>query len=183
MSIRPGVMSRPAMSTTVCASRGSDGPVAAIRPPVTATSNGSPPVNSRSQVTRSPCAVACAKPGATVKVRKGMALIPRPLSFVPGEGLFELRPDTPLTAGEGLDGVAGWLRDAIGCPLPPGDGGIRLSIDKSQPLAAYAVSIAPGRLEISGGDAAGVFHGAQTLRQLLPPESLRRGRAGDQRWT
>jgi hexosaminidase len=109
-------------------------------------------------------------------------LIPRPLSWLSREGAFELGPTTPLAADRGLEGVATWLRDAIGCPLPPGDGGIRLRLDPRQPPAAYGVSSAPSHLEISGGDVSGVFHGAQTLRQLLPPESLRRARTGERRW-
>jgi hexosaminidase len=87
---------------------------------------------------------------------------------------FTLGPGTPLSVGKGLDGVAAWLRGAIGCPLAPGDGGISLVVDPALHPEGYEVSTTPDRIGIAGGSPAGVFYGAQTLRQLLPPAALRR---------
>jgi len=42
-------------------------------------------------------------------------------------------------------------------------------------VRAYRLDVTPqGGVEITGGDAAGVFWGAQTLRQLLGPDAFRR---------
>jgi hexosaminidase len=105
-------------------------------------------------------------------------VIPRPLSRVPGDGSFPLGPATPLAAGEELAGVAGWLRGALRLPFPPGDGGVRLRVDPDQPPEGYALTVRPTGIEVAGGSAAGVFYGLQTLRQSLPPLSLRRAGPG-----
>ena len=94
-------------------------------------------------------------------------MIPRPTSARFSGGTFALGPGAPLAFDDGLGSVAAWLRDAISLPLPPGDGGLRLAIDKDQPLEGYVVSTAPDGVVIAGGSPAGVFHGAQTLRQTL----------------
>src|SRR6188474_58011 len=101
-----------------------------------------------------------------------VCVIPRP-SSVP------LDPEIRLSADPRLAGVAAWLRDAISLPLPPGEGGLRLAIDQSQPPDGYALSTAPAGIEIAGGSAAGVFHGAQTFRQLLADGRLPRARIVD----
>jgi hexosaminidase len=99
-----------------------------------------------------------------------MTVIPRPVSTTPQPGVF-----TPphsggtITAGPSLAGVADWLRGE----LPPGFGGVTLRVEARAPFS-YAASIAPGEIDIAGGSPEAVFHGAQTLRQLLPPWTLRR---------
>jgi hexosaminidase len=113
-------------------------------------------------------------------------LIPQAGSISAAEGVFLLDQTTQLTAKPGLAGVAAWLRATIGaatgCPLPPGGGGIRLRLDPTLPAEGYALYVAADRLVIDGGSAAGVFYGAQTLRQLLPPDTLRRARIGGGPW-
>ncbi|MFI5892818.1 beta-N-acetylhexosaminidase [Actinoplanes sp. NPDC051513] len=106
-------------------------------------------------------------------------MIPRPSSVHLDEETFALDPEIRLSADPRLAGVAAWLRDAISLPLTPGEGGLRLAIDRSQPPDGYALSTAPAGIEISGGSAAGVFHGAQTLRQLLENGRLPRARIAD----
>ncbi|HSX97211.1 MAG TPA: beta-N-acetylhexosaminidase, partial [Streptomyces sp.] len=64
-------------------------------------------------------------------------------------------------------------------PLPPGPeearGGVRLLVDDTLGPEAYRLSVIADRgVEIRGGGPAGVFWGAQTLRQLLGPEAFRR---------
>ncbi|WP_245665731.1 beta-N-acetylhexosaminidase [Actinoplanes subtropicus] len=94
-------------------------------------------------------------------------MIPRPTSEQFTGGSFALGPGARLAFDEGLGAVADRLRDAISLPLPPGDGGLRLAIDRSQPPEGYALSTAPHGVVLAGGSPAGVFYGAQTLRQLL----------------
>ncbi|MCM4079091.1 beta-N-acetylhexosaminidase [Paractinoplanes hotanensis] len=107
-------------------------------------------------------------------------MIPQPVSVRPAEGAFALGAETPLDAPAELGGVASWLRTTLRCPLPPGGGGVSLRVDRALVPEAYELSCASGRLRITGGSAAGVFYGGQTLRQLLPPAALRR--AGPTGW-
>ncbi|MEZ0068389.1 hexosaminidase [Streptacidiphilus sp. MAP12-20] len=112
-----------------------------------------------------------------------MHLIPAPLSLAQpaGAGSFALTDATALGGGPGTEGVAAWLRTelgaATGLPLLPasGPGGIRLTLDEGD-LAAegYRLVVDAEGVALSGGSAAGLFWGAQTLRQLLGPQAYRR---------
>ncbi|MFE6283147.1 beta-N-acetylhexosaminidase [Streptomyces sp. NPDC057877] len=115
-------------------------------------------------------------------------LIPAPLSASTwGEGAFVLDKDTTLTAGPGVGGAERWLRTALqaatGLPLREGEPGppgraapnsIELRHDHHLPPEAYRVTVRDDRALIKGGDPAGAFYAAQTLRQLLGPEAFRR---------
>jgi hexosaminidase len=111
------------------------------------------------------------------------SLIPAPL-VVEGttHGRFALDADTVLWAGPGTDTAERWLRStlgaALGLPLRPGPqdtpGAVRLLLDDTLEPEAYRLGVGDGGVEIRGGDAAGVFWGAQTLRQLLGPDAFRR---------
>ncbi|BCY13696.1 beta-N-acetylhexosaminidase [Actinoplanes sp. L3-i22] len=113
-------------------------------------------------------------------------IIPRPGRAVRGLGTFRLDPATTLDTGPGLAGVAAWLRGtlgpATGCHLPAGPGGIHLRADPSLAAEEYELVVAATGVEIRGGSAAGVFYGAQTLRQLLPPATLRRAQLRGGPW-
>src|SRR4051812_43173153 len=96
-------------------------------------------------------------------------------------GCTSLDGDTALEAGPGTEGVARWLRAnvgaATGLPFPErGEGGNRvvLGIAADLPPEGYRVVNDGGPYRIEGGDAAGVFWGAQTFRQLLGPDAFRR---------
>ncbi|MFJ8544532.1 beta-N-acetylhexosaminidase [Streptomyces sp. NPDC093586] len=90
--------------------------------------------------------------------------------------------DTTLWAAPGTETTERWLRATLGAalalPLRPGPrdaAGVRLLLDDALEPEAYRLSAVAGRgVEIRGGDPAGVFWGAQTLRQLLGPEAFRR---------
>ncbi|WP_328460065.1 beta-N-acetylhexosaminidase [Actinoplanes sp. NBC_00393] len=114
------------------------------------------------------------------------SLIPRPGAITDGLGTFRFEEGTSLDAGPGLAGVAGWLRatlgGATGWGLSPGSGGIRLRISPGLPGEGYELDVAPTGITVAGGSAAGVFYGAQTLRQLLPPATLRRARIDGGPW-
>ncbi len=112
-------------------------------------------------------------------------MIPVPNAVRAGGSAFTLTPETPLLAAPQLAGVAGWLRGALGpatgCWLPPGDrraartprGALLLGLDPGLPTEGYRLTV-DGEVRIEGGGPAGVFYGAQTLRQLLPPAVYRR---------
>ena len=99
-----------------------------------------------------------------------MSVVPRPTSVSsPSGDLFTPPPGGTVTAGPSLAGVAAWLRGE----LPAGFGGVTLRVDE-RPAPAYALTVGPTEIDIAGGSPEGVFYGAQTLRQLLPPWTLRR---------
>ncbi|MET8566510.1 beta-N-acetylhexosaminidase [Streptomyces sp. NPDC004783] len=106
---------------------------------------------------------------------------PRAVEGPPGPGAV-LGRDTTLWAAPGTETTERWLRGALGAalglPLRPGprDGaGVRLLLDDAPAPEAYRLDVsADAGVEIRGGDAAGVFWGAQTLRQLLGPDAFRR---------
>ncbi|MET8149591.1 beta-N-acetylhexosaminidase [Actinoplanes sp. NPDC049668] len=88
------------------------------------------------------------------------------------DGGFALPGAAPLFAEPGLEGVAAWLRGQI----PAGGIGLRLAADL--PPEGYVLDVGRRGVDIRGGSPAGVFYGAQTLRQLLPAAALG-ARTGD----
>ncbi|AEN10311.1 MULTISPECIES: beta-N-acetylhexosaminidase [unclassified Streptomyces] len=115
-------------------------------------------------------------------------LIPAPVRVganTPGEGFLPDR-STTLTAQPGTETTERWLRAtlgaAFGLPLGPARPGtkepgntVELCLDPALVPESYRLVVAPGTgVRITGGDSAGVFWGAQTLRQLLGAEAYRR---------
>ncbi|GFE24413.1 beta-N-acetylhexosaminidase [Streptomyces nigrescens] len=114
----------------------------------------------------------------------GGGLVPAPLSIDgPYRSAVRLGEDTVLAAEPGTEDTARWLRAtlgaAFGLPLPPGSGkatdALALALDPSLPPEGYRLAAdARWGVRITGGGPAGVFWGAQTLRQLLGPQAFRR---------
>ncbi|PNE35750.1 beta-N-acetylhexosaminidase [Streptomyces eurocidicus] len=115
--------------------------------------------------------------------------MPRHVTGIPPHGVFVLDEHTAVGAGPGTEGVARWLRATVGAatglPLPEAgdDAGehhdsivLRVSPDVARELGpeGYRLRVEGDGIAIDGGGAAGVFLGAQTLRQLLGPEAFRR---------
>ncbi|MEU5096091.1 beta-N-acetylhexosaminidase [Streptomyces sp. NPDC020996] len=124
-----------------------------------------------------------------------MDLIPEPRQATARADRFlELGPRTALAAGTGTERTERWLRATLGAatglPLPPGDPGgpgvLRLSVDPrvTEDLGAegYRLAVTPDGAHLAGGGPAGVFWGAQTLRQLLGPDAFRRAPLPGRRW-
>ncbi|MGX1030220.1 beta-N-acetylhexosaminidase [Streptomyces sp. SAI-097] len=113
---------------------------------------------------------------------------PRQVAARDADAFFDLGPDTALVAGEGTEHTERWLRATLGAatglPLAPGagDGGIRLSLDGELAEEGYRLDIASKGVHLTGGGPAGLFWGAQTLRQLLGPDAFRRAPLPDRRW-
>ncbi|MFP3992106.1 beta-N-acetylhexosaminidase [Streptomyces sp. E11-3] len=123
-------------------------------------------------------------------------LIPAPRTRRSGPGYFVLDEATAVDAGPGTADTARWLRGTLGAatglPLDPGTGdgsrAVRLRIDTgvTDELGpeGYRLQVDTDAVTLRGGGPAGVFWGAQTLRQLLGPEAFRRAPVtADRRWT
>ncbi|WP_329109488.1 beta-N-acetylhexosaminidase [Micromonospora sp. NBC_01699] len=108
-------------------------------------------------------------------------MLPLPADVRTGTGSFALTGTTTIGAEPACAGVADWLTGALrrptGLPLGAGtaaDATIRLAVDAALPAEGYHLRVRPERITITGGSPAGVFYGAQSLLQLLPPEVHRR---------
>ncbi|OPF70836.1 beta-N-acetylhexosaminidase [Streptomyces antioxidans] len=124
-------------------------------------------------------------------------VVPAPASVRPAAGSYAIRPDTPIrvsgsTGSEGSDGsdrsaraahrvgdyLARALRPATGYSLPvttrSGDDGIRLRLTPKAAGArtlgeeGYRLQVTGRAITLTARGSAGLFHGVQTLRQLLP---------------
>lgn len=124
-----------------------------------------------------------------------MDVIPQP-GYVRryGSAFYELGPRTGLAAEPGAERTERWLRStltaATGLPLPPSDTGgsdvIRLYVHpvvtKDLGEEGYRVAVMPNGVHVVGGGPAGLFWGAQTLRQLLGPDAYRRAPLPGRQW-
>lgn len=110
-------------------------------------------------------------------------IVPAPNALEPGRGSFTVTASVPIHYEEGLESEAGYLAEALARKLgtapavrrgvPAGRSAVVLRRggpgDTDAP-GAYRLVIHDEGIEITGGDAAGVFHGIQSLRALIPLE-------------
>ncbi|MEO7147507.1 MAG: family 20 glycosylhydrolase, partial [Terrimesophilobacter sp.] len=107
------------------------------------------------------------------------AVIPAPVFQSNGDGCFTLSPASAIEAyadaapvGEYL---ATLLRPVTRLALPlvgahdGGDGDIALAIAPGHPGQGYELEVTESGIRLTASEAAGLFAGVQTLRQLLPP--------------
>ncbi|MFF2507623.1 beta-N-acetylhexosaminidase [Streptomyces sp. NPDC058067] len=116
-------------------------------------------------------------------------LLPRPTSVRRGDGSFLLDDSTALVAAPEVRPEAGWLQSALrpatGLDLPladRADRAVELRLDDGLGPEAYRLDATPQGVVVTGGDRAGVFHGCQTLLQLLPAAVFRRAEVPGVRW-
>jgi hexosaminidase len=99
------------------------------------------------------------------------AVIPQPTHAKAGQGVFVLTPDTQVTGRGAAAATAAQLAAAMHLPLGAGKG--RAIVLEMVPAAAgahpeaYTLSLTPERIRIQAADSAGLFYGAQSLRQLV----------------
>lgn len=134
-----------------------------------------------------------------VSVGAAPAIVPAPVHLTEGEGAFTLDADTRiLAAGDDALAVAnllaGYLRPATGLPLPvesarvsdrPANAILLLSGEDSGRLGreGYTLEASPERIVIQAPARAGLLYGAETLRQLLPPEAASPTAVNGVAWT
>jgi hexosaminidase len=116
-------------------------------------------------------------PGATAVARE---LIPRPAEISPDSGVVDLSSgldvQAPALSAATLELIAERL-NTLGVSVTASGRAVRVSIDSADMAfagrsgaEAYRMSIRDGGVEIVGGDAAGAFHGVQTLLALIVVE-------------
>ncbi|MGP9020706.1 beta-N-acetylhexosaminidase [Streptomyces sp. BR1] len=116
-------------------------------------------------------------------------LVPAPASVAPGGSPYTITSSTPIRvdAAAGAEGrrIAGYLADVLrpstGYALPvgpDGSGGIRLRLSGGTRLGDEGYRLVSGRgaITVTAHRPAGLFHGVQTLRQLLPASVEKRTR-------
>jgi hexosaminidase len=138
--------------------------------------------------------LACREPAPEPLDR--VAVIPRPMHVARGEGSYSLLPNTVVRAAPGTRAVAerlaAYLEPATGFTLEVrdaeslGPGGIHLRLDPALDALGpegYRLEIRTDGVRISAVAPAGLFYGAQTLRQLLPAQIYAPTPARGVEWT
>lgn len=122
-----------------------------------------------------------------------ITLFPRPQTIERTEGSFALNADTVIVAPDGRLGemLASYLRPATGFPLPvvASSEAVKqrnvISLVAEEDLEspeAYRLTATGDGVVLSASAPAGLRHGFQTLRQLLPPQILGLERADGIDW-
>ena len=117
-----------------------------------------------------------------------LALIPQPVRVVPGSGRFAIGPDTRIYVGtrsEELRRIGQELSEdirrvtGVAVPVVPAAPGLQSTGFISLALTTapdtlgsegYTLSVQPARVLLTASQAAGLFWGTQTIRQLLPAQ-------------
>jgi hexosaminidase len=117
--------------------------------------------------------------------RATISVVPRPSSVTPTAGSFSLTSSTAISCSDSLPGqelVVGLLAGRLGgltgfeqrstSSVGKGKSVILLSAANDPAIGdeGYSLSVTRSRLQIKANSSAGLFYGAQTLLQLLPPE-------------
>lgn len=127
-----------------------------------------------------------AESGDAGEVAAPSQLVPLPQLIKPGTGTFTLNADASLGAtGPAVfaaEQLANYLRRPTGFALPvESTGEITLTLSDDLPAEAYTLEVTTEGVQIAASDAAGLFYGSQTLRQLFPAAIF--GAQSAQVWT
>jgi hexosaminidase len=100
-------------------------------------------------------------------------IIPRPTTATPAPGVFRLPAELCLHVGPGAERPAALLAGLLGADRPRTEQGpeIRLELSAAPGAAgSYRLEISEDAVRLAAPDEQGLFHGVQTLRQLLAPD-------------
>jgi hexosaminidase len=117
-------------------------------------------------------------------------IIPRPLEHVALPGEFPIGRQTAVSAGPGAERaaslLAGYLSPrSVALSAAPGgrEAVVRMELgDVGLGPEGYELVVERDAVMLRASREAGLFHGVQTLRQLLPPETLDPGEADPSAW-
>ena len=135
-------------------------------------------------------------PAATSVSAPAIAIIPRPAKVTARSGHFTLTSKTVIwtdarSAPLGRQ-LARALEPATGWTLPVRQGavpaGSRIVLQRDHALSrlgreGYMLEVRPGAVTVRAPEAAGIFYGIQSIRQLLPPDIFREAPVTGVRWT
>ncbi|WP_344657213.1 beta-N-acetylhexosaminidase [Catenulispora subtropica] len=157
-------------SATACGGSSGKGPAAAP-PPLTSSGAGTTPKSATPEPS--------AQPGSPADLAALQRVVPQPVSVTAGAGTFTLSAATAIHASTGAEPIAAdlaaYLKQQTGLALPA-DGGedapIQLILqatggDPAWGTEGYRLTVGTVSIKITAADPAGLFHGVQTLRQLV----------------
>ncbi len=109
----------------------------------------------------------------------GPAIVPKPVSATPGSGAFVVRASSTVAAAPSTPEtrrIAAALAGMLGTKVVAGSAPIRLELGGGAGIGGegYELAVTPSSIRLVAADPAGLFHGAETLRQLLPVQGPRR---------
>lgn len=125
--------------------------------------------------------------GFSLESDDSLSIIPQPFNAELNDGTFTINSKTiivrPKQSMDVAKVLSSTLETAIGSPLKTKSGALNskntISLEIDKELAskygneAYSLEVTPAHIQIRGASSAGIFYGMQTLRQLLPPASLK----------
>src|SRR5436190_145462 len=125
----------------------------------------------------------------------GLAIVPRPVRFTPRTGTFTLTAATVIVTDRGTRELGGTLADylfpatgyrlAVRASAPAGTRVISLGLDttlKALRAEGYRLEVTPARVTIRALRPAGAFYAMRTLRERLPPATLREAQVTGTAW-
>lgn len=133
--------------------------------------------------TTSSSAVAASASDATVGAPKPAAVVPALKNVVPSDATFAITAQTAIVTATAADDtrriaeyLAALLRPSTGFPMPvivEGHASGNIVLRSTGGLAGdegYVLEVTADSVSLGAHEPAGLFHGVQTLRQLLPPQ-------------
>ena len=112
--------------------------------------------------------------GMSMAYSRDLGIVPEPVSAVEEKGVCDFsRFSDVVSENAGLEGPASIFKSYVGDFMAHSGKGahVRLSVDGSLGKEEYRLHVRKSSISVCGGDAAGVFYGLQTLRQLVVSNS------------